>query len=172
MVVAVGRNGEIGADNNLLWPIKEDLRHFRTLTMGHPVIMGRRTWESLPRRPLPGRPNYVVSRNASYECPGAVLCGSLQEALSRCEAEGAKEEPASPLRQPMIIGGASLYNEAMPLAERLYVTDVDAEAPHADVFFPAIDKEEWRETERSASAETPDGIRYAFLTLERRHRHG
>lgn len=133
MIVAVGRNNEIGRNGDLIWPIKADLRHFKETTMGHPVIMGRATWESLPKRPLPGRLNVVVSRNPDYTAEGAQKAGSLAEAMDMCAGK----------QEPFIIGGATLYHEALPYATRLYMTLVDAECPDADCHFPEVDPAQW-----------------------------
>src|SRR3954452_23082014 len=127
IVVAKSRNRVIGRDGRLPWHLPADLRRFRELTSGNTVVMGRRTYESLPDtfRPLPKRRNIVVSANPSYACPGAELQASLRSALDVCGGEG------------FVIGGSRIYAEALPVADRLYVTEVDAEV-EGDVFFPPI----------------------------------
>lgn len=159
IIVAVGRNNEIGCENRLLWPIREDLRHFKAVTLGHPVIMGRKTWESLPKRPLPGRLNVVVTRNTAYQAPGALTAPSLEKALELIQQEE---------NTPFIIGGGSLYAEAIPLATTLHLTRVDAEEPKADTWFPEIPAEEWQLSERSEDMTTPDGLTFRFETYTRK----
>ncbi len=157
LIAAVARNLAIGKDNQLLWHLPEDMKHFRETTRGKPVIMGRKTWESLPVafRPLPGRRNVVVSRDPDYKAPGADLADSLDAALTLVgEAE-----------EVFVIGGEQLYRAALPRAERLYLTEVDC-TPSADAFFPAIDATAWQIIERREStASTP---RCTFVTYARR----
>ncbi len=155
LIAAVGANGAIGKDNGLLWKIPEDMAYFKATTLGRPVIMGRKTWESLPERfrPLPGRHNIVVSRNAAYTASGASLCLSLEAALA---AAGPGEV--------FIMGGAELYALSLPVADRLYLTRVD-DAPAADAFFPEVSPAQWREaSHRPGSGSAPA---YAFVVLER-----
>lgn len=123
-------NRALGKGNELLWTIPEDLGRFRTLTRGHPVIMGRKTWESLPdaARPLPGRANFVITRQADYSAPGAIVVPSMEEALA-----AAKNTPGSD--EIFIIGGGEIYTLGLPFTDRLYLTLVEAEK-EADVFFP------------------------------------
>ena len=151
IIAAVARNRAIGRDNQLLWHIPEDMAHFKALTAGHTVIMGRKTWESLPPRfrPLPGRRNIVITRQAGYAAPGAELAGSLECAL----------EMASTAAVAFVIGGEQIYRQALPLADRLEITEVDQE-PEADAWFPEIDAG-WRETAREK------GSGYAFVTWRR-----
>lgn len=135
IIAAVARNRVIGKDNTLIWNIPEDMAHFKALTSGHAVIMGRKTWESLPPRfrPLPGRRNIVISRQAGYAAPGAELADSLDGALRL-----AATEPTA-----FIIGGAQIYEQAMSVADRLEITEVNLE-PAGDAWFPAIDPNRWR----------------------------
>ena len=157
LVVAVAQNRAIGKDNHLLCHLPEDMRHFREVTLGRPVIMGRKTWESLPEAfcPLPGRNNIVVSRNADYDAPGAVLAASLEEAMAK--AENAVEI--------FVIGGAELYNQALPLANRLYLTEL-ANDFAGDSWFPAILPGDWQEVSRSQPVEEA-GLSYAFVVYQR-----
>ena len=136
LIAAVARNHVIGNNNQLLWHLPEDMRHFRETTRGKPVIMGRKTWESLPDsfRPLPGRHNIVVSRNPAYQAPGATLAVSLEEAILKAEESS----------EVFVIGGAELYRQAMPLADRLYLTEI-ADSFEGDAFFPEVLLEEWVE---------------------------
>lgn len=133
LVAAVAANRVIGKDNQLLWSIPEDMAHFKTLTAGHAVLMGRKTWESLPERfrPLPGRRNIVISRQSDYAAPGAELAHSLEEGIGL----------ASDVEKLFVIGGADIYAQSMPLADRLEITEVEL-SPEGDTWFPVIG-EEW-----------------------------
>lgn len=157
MVASVGVNNELGRDGNLCWHIREDLKHFKETTMGGAVIMGRKTWESLPRRPLPGRTNIVISRNPSLECPGALKAASLEDALIAAEDN-----------RIFIIGGASVYKEAMPLANVLELTRILAEDPGADTFFPDIDPKEWALEKESELMTSAEGINFIYQTYVRK----
>jgi dihydrofolate reductase len=158
-IAAIGeRTRALGKDGDLVWDIPEDLARFRAITKGHPVIMGRKTWESIPEknRPMPNRVNLVVTRNPGYQAPGAIVCTSLPDALVRAKQENGADEI-------FIIGGARLFEEAMPIVNRLYLTLVDDDA-EADVFFPpypAFTKIIFEE------AREENGIRYRFVDLER-----
>ena len=156
LIAAVAKNGVIGKDNALPWHLPEDLKHFKALTTGHAVIMGRKTWESLPERfrPLPGRHNIVVTRNPAYQAAGATVVTSL-EAARKVDAGGTA----------FVIGGAELYAHALPLAQRLELTEIAADID-GDAFFPAYDRTQWREAKREAGTGA-DGLRYAFVTYER-----
>lgn len=156
IIVAVANDNAIGRDGNQPFFISADLRRFKALTMGHPIIMGRKTFEALPKGALPGRRNIVVSRNASYEAPGAETVGSIDEAMELCEGTEA-----------FVIGGGSIYAQAMPKASKLYLTRIYADAPGADVFFPAIGPE-WREIESEPrTRDEKTGLEYQFIDLER-----
>jgi dihydrofolate reductase len=137
IIVAVSEDWGIGKDNDLLWHISEDLKRFRRLTTGNTIIMGKKTWESLPRRPLPGRKNVVLTDNPKEIIEGSVTAYSIEDALSKC---GREEEI-------FIIGGGSIYRQFMPLADRLYITHVHTKAP-ADIFFPEIDLSIWEVAEK------------------------
>ena len=158
LIAGVARNGAIGKDDALPWRLPEDLKHFKQHTLGWPVIMGRRTWESLPPafRPLPGRRNLVVTRQADWRAEGAEPAPSLHAALQRVEDS----------ERAFVIGGAQLYAEALPRADELLLTEIDAEF-EADAFFPAWDRsafvERSRETHRAAS-----GWAFAFVHYARR----
>ena len=156
LVAAVARNGVIGIDNRLPWHLPADLRHFKALTMGNTVIMGRKTWESLPTnfRPLPGRRNVVVTRNAGYQAAGAEVATSLPAAIA-----------AAGKGEAFVIGGAELYAAALPLADRLQLTEIDA-AFEGDTHFPAIDPHRWREAARESHRDDA-GLAYAFVTYQR-----
>ncbi len=159
LVAAVARNGVIGRGGALPWRLPADLRRFRAVTWGHPVVMGRRTWESIGR-PLPGRRNIVVTRRRGYRAPGAEVVPSPQAALAAAAGAG----------EVMVIGGAEVYAAFLPLADRILLTEVEAE-PEGDTFFPRLDPGEWRETARErhpADAENPFAC--SFVTLERASR--
>lgn len=161
IIVAIGRRGEIGCENRLIWPIKADLKHFKEVTMGHAVIMGRKTWESLPKRPLPGRENVVITRNPEYEAEGAIVAGSITEALQKIKGEGSA----------FVIGGGQLYAEAVKIADRLHLTRIEAEEPEADTYFPAISDWEWRLVRKSEEYEAEiegEKVNYRFEEWERR----
>lgn len=157
-MAAVARGGVIGRDDDLPWHVPEDARRFRALTMGHPVVMGRRTWDSLPDRfrPLPGRRNVVVTRNPTWEAAGAERAGSLDDAFALLEG-------AAP--QVFVIGGGELYAEALPLADELLLTEIDLEVD-GDTFFPAFDRDAFREVARERHT-AADGTAFSFVTYRR-----
>lgn len=168
LVVARGSNGVIGRDGNLPWRIRSDLQRFKAVTIGKPCIMGRKTWESLPLRPLPGRLNLVLTKDESYheseKAKGCVVVTSLDEALSMAREQAADDE----VNEICIIGGAAIFEAALPRAKRLYITEVDA-APDGDVLFPAFDENDWKETLNEAHpAGEKDDHAFTFRTLERR----
>lgn len=157
LIVARARNGVIGRDNQLPWRLPEDLAHFKRTTLGRPIVMGRKTWESIGR-PLPGRRSLVVSRDTHYAAPGAEVVRNLDEALARTAAEP----------EVFVIGGAQLYAAAAPRAQRLILTQIDADF-EGDAHFAAPDVELWQEVAREQhgpSAERPWG--FDFVTYERR----
>ena len=164
IVVARASNGVIGLDGDLPWRLRSDLQRFKQITMGKPCIMGRKTWDSLPLRPLPGRLNLVLTRDSSFEASGAVVCESFFEAVE-IAAEQAEEEGAEEI---CVIGGVALFELALPRAKRLYITEVDAE-PEGDAVFPAFDEGAWVETasERHEPGEKDDHA-FTFRVLERR----
>lgn len=135
-VLAMSRNRVIGANGGLPWRMPSDLKRFKALTMGKPVIMGRKTWESLPRKPLPGRANIVITRQERFDAPGAVVVGSVGEALAYARGV-AKDEVA-------IIGGAEIFDELLPFADRVYLSEIDLEAD-GDRTFPELEKGAWTE---------------------------
>jgi len=130
-IVAVSENGVIGRDNDLPWHLPADLNRFKSLTMGHPIVMGRKTYDSIGR-PLPGRRSVVLTRSGEYAPEGVTVVGSLEEALDACEGES----------EVFVIGGASLFSEALPRADRLYLTRVHADV-EGDTFFPPVDFDRW-----------------------------
>jgi dihydrofolate reductase len=140
LVVAVASNGVIGRDNQLPWKLPDDMAYFKRVTMGHPVVMGRRTYESIGK-PLPGRLNIVVTHNRDFQAPGCTVVGSLDEAW---KAAGDADEVS-------VIGGTTLFGETLPIADRIHLTEVLAAVP-GDTFFPAFDRSQWRESEVSRHA--------------------
>ena len=160
IIAAVAKNRVIGRDNQLIWNIPEDMAHFKALTAGHTVIMGRKTWESLPPRfrPLPGRRNIVVTRQNEYAASGAEVADSLKNALNLASTvTDGNTEPTT----AFIIGGEQIYTQAMDLAQRLEITEVGLE-PEGDAWFPAISGTNWQ---REASREfVSNGTSVAFVT--------
>ena len=158
LIAAIGKNRELGKDGQLLWHLPDDMRRFKELTVGHPVIMGRKTWKSLPERfrPLPGRTNIVVTRQVGYEARGATVAGSLEGARAvAAHAPGFDEI--------FVIGGGELYAAALPYANRLYLTLVDDEAD-ADTFFPPYEQDFKIISDEVGTGDPP----HRFLTLERK----
>ena len=158
IIVATGTDNAIGAAGDLAFHISADLKHFKEITMGKPVIMGRKTFESLPNGPLPGRKNIVVTRNPEYTYPGVETAESLQDAIKL--ADDADEA--------MIIGGAQIYSQALPLANKLYITQIDATRPDAATFFPDIDPAQWNEEAESWQTDPKTGLKYRFIFLSRK----
>jgi dihydrofolate reductase len=156
LIVAQGRNRVIGAAGQLPWRLKADLAHFKATTMGAPVIMGRKTWESLPKRPLPGRANIVISRDWNYDAAEARVYSSVLPAINAAKAMALKAGQ----HEVFIIGGAAIFEAALPMADRIYLTEVDA-APEGDVFFPALDTALWSEAS-SSRVEAGEGNDFAF----------
>ena len=160
LIVAVSRNGVIGLNNQLPWHLPEDLKYFKSVTMGKPIVMGRKTYDSIGR-PLPGRANIVITRDLAWSAPGVEVAQSLDAALAlgkaACEAAGAEEI--------MVIGGEQIYRMCIENADRLYLTQVDAEV-EGDAFFPDIDLDAWNQVDMKLP-ETTDTHPYRFLILDR-----
>lgn len=157
MIWAQATDGAIGRDGVMPWHLPEDLAHFKRTTLGAPVIMGRRTWESLPERfrPLPGRENIVISRDGAYDAPGATVVTSLDDALKRVDHATSSDSIA------WIMGGGELYRSAMPVATELVVTRIDTQVPDADTFAPLIGPE-WRLADPGSSETAASGLGYRF----------
>lgn len=155
MIVARSRNHVIGRDNQMPWKISADLQFFKRVTMGHPVIMGRKTWESIGR-PLPGRRNIVVTRNQDLVLSGAEVVYSLDEALSSL----------SGFSRVFVIGGEQLFKQAFDKADRLYITEIDLDVEGGDTFFEVPNETAWKEVERTPGSE--GDITFNFITLERK----
>ena len=158
LVAAVARGGVIGRNGVVPWRLPEDLAHFRELTTGHPVVMGRRTWDSLPERfrPLPGRRNVVLTRDPDWRAPGAERASSVEDALRVLDA--------SP--RVFVIGGAEIYTAALPLADELELTEIDADV-EGDARFPAFDPSEFVEAAREPHV-SESGLPFSFVTYRRR----
>jgi len=157
IIVAIAEDRGIGRENELLWHIPEDLKRFKRLTYGKTVIMGKRTWESLPKKPLPGRRNIVLT-----DVPGECIdCSetaySIRDALAKCEKDD----------EIFVIGGGIIYNQFLPIADRLYITHVHRQLP-ADVWFPAIDMRKWKIIAREDFEPENDGIPYSYVVYERK----
>jgi dihydrofolate reductase len=158
LVAALARGGVIGRDNSIPWRIPEDVARFREVTTGHPVVMGRRTWDSIPARfrPLPGRRNIVVTRNGRWYGDGAERVGSLEEAVAL----------AGDVPEVFVIGGAELYASALPFADELLLTEIDAEFA-GDTVFPEVDPAVFEEVEREPHV-SGNGMPFAFVRYVRR----
>ncbi len=168
LIAAIGKKNELGINNQLLWNLPSDLKHFRDTTSGHPVIMGRKTFESIGR-PLPNRKNIVITRDASYSAPGIFVAHSLDEALALVAREqGSKFEEVDEEVEAFVIGGGQLYLEALPRANRLYLTHVDAELS-ADTYFPEVSCDEWEEiSSESHDADTDHAYNYRFAIYKKK----
>jgi dihydrofolate reductase len=158
IIVAVAEDGGIGKGNDLLWHLPEDLRRFKKLTMGKTVIMGKKTWESLPRKPLPGRRNIVITDDQFDDFDGAVTVYSIDGAINLCNRD----------EEAFVIGGGSIYRQFLPFADRLYITHIHKKAP-ADIYFPSIDKDIWEETEREDyTATDTNELSFSYVIYARR----
>jgi dihydrofolate reductase len=156
LIAALADNRVIGKDNALPWRLPADLQHFKRLTMGKPIVMGRKTWESLPGL-LPGRTHVVVTRNPDYRAQGGFVVHSLEEAI----------DTFGDVDELMLVGGANLYAQALPLVARMYLTEVHI-APEGDACFPAFDRSQWREVARQeGELDRRNSIPHSFVTLQR-----
>lgn len=163
LIVARARNGAIGKDGDLPWRLSDDLVHFKTTTKGCPVIMGRKTWESLPVQPLPGRDNILLSRDGQYAAPGARVYTSMPAAI----AAGRALAIAAGKPELFVVGGEAIYAAALPFADRLYITDVDTKID-GDAFFPEFDAAAFTETEsRRVEANEKNQFSFTIRTLDR-----
>ena len=157
MIVAVAEDGAIGRGGDLIWRISADLKRFKAITMGHTIIMGRKTWDSLPKGALPGRRNVVVTRDETFAAVGADVYHSLEEAVASCNGQEA-----------FIIGGAQIYGQSLPMVERLYLTKVFASYSDADAHFPMLNDDDWEVVNEEAVEQTADGLNYQFVDLKRK----
>ena len=158
LIVAIDRDGAIGRKGDLLYHISADLKQFKARTMGNTIIMGRRTFESLPKGALPGRRNIVVTRNKAYTAPGAEVAHSLPEALALAAT--------NPVGEPYIIGGAEIYRQALPLADVLHLTLIDASTPDADTFFPDFDPDLYELTDEQFISQEPLAVVHTLTKLK------
>jgi len=159
LVVARATNGVIGQYGNIPWRIPADMKHFKAITLGKPCIMGRKTWDSLPNKPLPGRTNIVLTRDPALVASGAVVAHTLEDALVRAQAESPEEIA--------VIGGADIYAAALPRAFRIHLTEVHG-AFEGDVHMPPFDPTEWKEVWRENHVGDSGTPAYSFVRLERR----
>jgi len=154
VIAAMARNRVIGIRNTLPWRLPADLQHFKALTMGHHIIMGRKTFESIGK-PLPGRTTVIVTRDADYRVKNCITADSIDAAISACGADP----------EIFFVGGAELYGQVLSRADRLYLTEIQADYP-GDAYFPAFDAKDWLETARQVHL-SPDGLGYHFVTYQR-----
>ena len=154
VIVAMARNRVIGIRNTLPWHLPADLQHFKALTMGHHIIMGRKTYQSIGK-PLPGRTTVIVTRDADYRVKDCITAGSIDAAIAACGADP----------EIFFVGGAELYGQVLSRADRLYLTEIQADYP-GDAYFPAFDAKDWLETARQVHL-SPDGLGYHFVTYQR-----
>jgi dihydrofolate reductase len=156
IIAAMAKNRVIGIRNTLPWHLPADLKHFKALTMGHHILMGRKTYESIGK-PLPGRTTVVITRNAGYAVPGCIVATSVEDAIKASMGDD----------EIFFVGGAELYGQALPLADRLYLTEIQSEYV-GDAFFPEFDHKHWKEIQREkCRVDAPDGIEYHFVTYDR-----
>jgi|TARA_Y100000294_G_scaffold14775_2_gene13231 dihydrofolate reductase len=166
LIVAMAENRTIGLDGGMPWHIPEDLKLFKLVTMGHPVIMGRRTYQSIGAA-LPGRTNIVVTRNKDFEAADADVVHGLDQALTKARAVEELWRPDGGREEIFVIGGAEIYGQVLAQAQRIYMTEVHRELP-GDAFFPELAEGEWKETDRQdRDPETPGGPAYSFVILDR-----
>ena len=158
IIAAVGRDRAIGRNGDLAFHVREDMRHFKALTTGHTVVMGRKTFESLPKGALPDRRNIVITRQPDYSAPGIERAGSLEEALAMATGE-----------EVFIIGGGEIYRQAIAIADRLELTLIDADSPDADTYFPTFSQADWQiVTESRPATDEKSGLTYSFICYCRR----
>jgi dihydrofolate reductase len=156
IIAAMAKNRVIGIDNTLPWRLPEDLRHFKALTTGHHILMGRKTWESLGR-PLPGRTSVVISRSRDLQLPGCIVVHSIEEAIAACAGDD----------EIFFIGGAELYRQALQHADRIYLTEIQADFA-GDAWFPEFNPSHWQETGRT-HCQSESGLNCDFVTYDKTH---
>lgn len=161
ILVAMAKNRVIGRNNQLPWHLPADLKHFKFLTMGQTIVMGRKTYESIGK-PLPGRANIVITRQTGYEIPGAIVVNSIEDALLVCE------ETSTINSENFIIGGEKLYQQTIKICQRMYITEIQSNFD-GDVFFPEFDPSDWEETQRDKHfSENDTHLEYHFVVLDRK----
>jgi dihydrofolate reductase len=157
IIAAIGKNYELGRNNDMLWHISADLKRFKKITSGHPVIMGRKTFDSINNKPLPNRRNIIITHSSEYSYPNVEIVHSVDEALKKI---GSDEEV-------FILGGATIYEQLLPVTEIMYLTMVDKEY-EADTFFPRFDPNQWQTVESiNITDDKQAGVKYSFITLQR-----
>ena len=157
IIAAIGKNYELGRNNDLLWHISADLKRFKKITSGHPVIMGRKTFDSINNKPLPKRRNIIITHSLEYFYPDIEIVHSVDEALKKIEAD----------EEVFILGGATIYEQILPVANNMYLTLVDKEY-EADTFFPRFDPDQWKTIENiSIIDDEQAGVKYSFVTMQR-----
>jgi dihydrofolate reductase len=167
LIVAVADNGVIGAAGAIPWRLKTDQRRLKAMTIGKPIVMGRKTFESFPRRPLPGRTNIIVTRDATFRAAGAVVTTSFAAALAVARADALRRSVA----EIAVIGGADIYAQSIDIADRLEITEVHAR-PEGDTLFPPIDAAKWHEVARLRHPAGPDdSVDFSYATYMRRRQH-
>jgi dihydrofolate reductase len=155
IIVAYAANRVIGSDGKMPWHLSDDLKRFKVLTMGHTIVMGRKTWESIGRL-LPGRRHVIISRHPGYTVPGATVVASLGDAIAACADES----------DVFVIGGGEIYRLALPLSDRIYATEIDGSF-EGDTFFPPLDRALWKETRRESRHAENTSMRYSYVTFDR-----
>ncbi len=155
LIAALARNGVIGIENRLPWKLSDDLKYFKALTMGHHILMGRKTYESIGR-PLPGRTTVIITRGKFPAPEGGIVAHSIPDAITACRDDG----------EIFFVGGAELYRQALPLADRLYLTEIQAEV-EGDAWFPDYDRAQWAEVSRDRRREDLSGLAYHFVVYDR-----
>ncbi len=155
IIVAIAENNVIGNNNQLIWHLPNDLKYFKEITMGHHMIMGRKTWESIGRA-LPGRTTIVVTRDKSFSAPGALVAHSLEDALEMAKTDS----------EVFVVGGGELYRQSLPLVNKFYLTRVHRSF-EGDTFFPEIDMSQWVEVSSKKGEPTHDGLEFTYIVLER-----
>ena len=156
MIVAIGNDGSIGRNGDLIWHIPADLKRFKALTTGHPVIMGRKTWDSLPKKPLPNRRNVILTRRKDFVVEGAETVNSVEEALKITEGSS-----------PFIIGGSEIYNAFLPFVNQLFLTEVNTTCTNADAHLHLNLKKGWKKIGESDMQTTPEGLEFQYVTYKR-----
>ena len=165
LIAAIGRNNELGKGNTLVWDMPEDMKYFRNTTAGHPVIMGRKTFESIGR-PMPKRRNVIITRDTNYQSAGVEVVHSLKEALDLFSPKDGQVKTSD--EEIFIIGGGDIYKQSMQLADKLYITEIDAEDKDAEAFFPEINLDEWQEISREEHEPDEKNLfKYTFLVYEK-----
>jgi dihydrofolate reductase len=166
VLAAMAQNRIIGNNNAIPWRLPHDLKHFKELTMGHPIIMGRKTHDSIGRL-LPGRTSIIITRQPDYEVPGALVVNSIGEALSICSQTRSEEgEHLDQVNECFVIGGADIFQQMLPLCDRIYMTEIHRDF-EGDAYFPEFDRNDWREVSHEEHVDD-NGLEYHFATLDRK----